>query len=217
MIRIRKSELVPQSLSAPDCSRYDGHDVQQQLYADQDGKCYLCEQQTGKDYQIEHFKPKAEGFFPELEFDWRNLFLSCPYCNGRKPNSFTNLLNPTSNNNEEIIEQRISFGTSKINLKSEVDTAEVNQTIQLLDKLLNGTPGVRDERTQILYEDIKQEITFFMELLAEYKKSRNETIKDAIIASLDIRKEFLGLKYWIIKDASGLYVEFSPYLIWNKQ
>lgn len=217
MIRIRKSEHVPQSLSAPDCSRYDGHDVQQQLYADQDGKCYLCEQQTGKDYQIEHFKPKAEGFFPELEFDWKNLFLSCPYCNGRKSNSFINLLEPTSNNIEEIIEQRISFRTSKIELKSNIDSIDVNQTIQLLDRIMNGKMGVRDKREQILYEDINQEIIFFLGLLADYKANQKETIKNAIIACLDKSKEFLGLKYWILKDAHDLYAEFKPFLTWNRQ
>lgn len=217
MIRIRKSEHVPQSLLVPNCSKYNGEDVEAQMYSDQNGKCYLCEQLTGKDYQIEHFKSKAIGFFPELEFEWSNLFLSCPYCNGRKPNSYTNLLDPTLNNIEEVIEQRISYSTGNIVLKNSAGLDNVKQTIELLDRLLNGKNGIRDKKGQILYEDINQEIIFFMGLLADYKANQERTIKSAIVACLDKSKEFLGLKYWILKDSPGLYAEFEPYLRWNKQ
>jgi uncharacterized protein (TIGR02646 family) len=106
MIRILKFPEVPASIQKPDCNRYDGQDVQDKLVADQHGKCYLCENKPHHNFVIEHLKPKAEGYYPELKYKWENLFLSCQYCNGRKPNSFL-ILDPTKINVEEIIEQRM--------------------------------------------------------------------------------------------------------------
>ncbi len=66
MIRVRKSTDTPRSLQLENCHHYDGQDVQESLYSDQYGKCYLCEQETHKTFQIEHLKPKDEGYSPEL-------------------------------------------------------------------------------------------------------------------------------------------------------
>lgn len=78
MIKVRKAKGIPGSLQKNPCTAYDGQDVQTQLITDHDGKCYLCEQLTHKSFEIEHLKPKAEGYYPELRFKWNNLFLSCP-------------------------------------------------------------------------------------------------------------------------------------------
>lgn len=45
------------------------------------GKCAYCESKIAHvDYgHIEHFRPKSR--FPELAFEWTNLFLSCAICN----------------------------------------------------------------------------------------------------------------------------------------
>ena len=216
MIRIRKSADIPQSLQVVNCSKYDGQDVQDALYEDQDGKCYLCEQKTHKDFQIEHLKAKAEGYHPELRCTWSNLFLSCPYCNGRKPNDFDELLDPTKNNIEDIIQQYIIFDKNKVELTKTQDSESIRQTINLLDILFNGKSGIRDKRGQILYDDIQREVIFFMELLNQYRSANSQTNRQAIIDSLEIHKEFLGLKYWIIKNDSAFYSEFKDYLCWNR-
>ena len=46
------------------------------------GKCAYCESRISHIAygHIEHFKPKST--FPELTFEWTNLLLSCPICNG---------------------------------------------------------------------------------------------------------------------------------------
>ena len=46
------------------------------------GKCAYCESKISHIAygHIEHFKPKST--FPELTFEWTNLLLSCPICNG---------------------------------------------------------------------------------------------------------------------------------------
>lgn len=39
---------------------------------------------------IEHRKPKAKDKFPELTFEWDNLHLACPNCNGLKSDQWDN-------------------------------------------------------------------------------------------------------------------------------
>lgn len=40
-------------------------------------RCAYCESQIFADGHIEHFRRKNERHYPELTFDWNNLFLAC--------------------------------------------------------------------------------------------------------------------------------------------
>ncbi|EIT7146298.1 HNH endonuclease [Vibrio vulnificus] len=53
-------------------------------------KCMYCESKISHiDFaHIEHYKPKAEDKFPELEFEWSNLGYACPKCNNNKSDKF---------------------------------------------------------------------------------------------------------------------------------
>lgn len=216
MIRTRKSDEVPESLNVEGCNNYDGQDVQKQLLEDHDEKCYLCEQKTGKSFQIEHLRAKAENCFPELEFEWTNLFLSCPYCNGRKPNSSKKIHPPHLHDIELLVEQRIDFPSNKIKIESLQDDEATVETIFLIDKLLNGKNGKRDVRCQTLFNDIKIEILFFMKCLGNFRREKNLENKQIVIDCLNIKKEFLGLKFWMIKDNQELFETFEPFMIWNR-
>lgn len=214
MIRIRKSNETPGSLRSSNCKKYDSEDVKEVLYSDHDGKCYLCEQATGKSFEIEHLRAKAK--YPEFEFKWNNLFLACPYCNGRKPNQLDKFFDPCTNNIEDLIEQRILFAENKIEFKGNQNSNASIQTISLLERLLNGKSGIRDFKGQLLYKDIEREIVFFMELLLAYKSDSRDINKQAVIDSINLRKEFLGFKYWIIRDDVDLFDVFKDYISWNK-
>ena len=215
MIRISKSKDIPVSLLVENCNNYDGQDVQEALVIDQHEKCYLCEQKTTKSFQIEHLKAKAAGYFPQLKYTWSNLFLSCPYCNGRKPNDF-DLLDPVSNNIEDIISHRLDLATKLITLESLRVGGQESYTVQLLDKIFNGKDTLRDIKGRILYKDLERDMVFFLELLNNYKTINNQENKQKIIDSLLITKEFLAFKYWIIKDNDSLYNDFKDYMIWNR-
>lgn len=80
MIRIARSADAPQSLVPR--SRPFGDDVRAALDRDFLGKCYLCEGLASECFDVEHLRPVVD--FPELEFDWQNLFLSHPRCNQRR-------------------------------------------------------------------------------------------------------------------------------------
>jgi hypothetical protein len=214
MIRIRKSPVTPSSLLVANCNDYSGQDVQEALVADHHQKCYLCEQKTTKSFQVEHLKAKADGFYPELKYTWSNLFLCCPYCNGRKPNDF-DLLNPIADNIEDIIYHRLDLSTKSATITSLRDGLEEDYTVCLLDRLFNGRNNLRDIKGKILFDDIEREIVFFMKILNDYKDSDTPENKQKVIDSLLITKEFLAFKYWIIKD-NAFYEDFKDHMIWNK-
>jgi uncharacterized protein (TIGR02646 family) len=215
MIRISKSDAVPPSLLAVNCNNYDGQDVQDALVADQHEKCYLCEQKTNKSFQIEHLQPKADGYFPHLKYVWTNLFLSCPYCNGRKPNEF-DLLDPLRNNIEDIISHRLDLTAKSAQIKAMRSGSKEEYTAQLLDRLFNGKNKLRDVKGRILYRDLEREIVLFLGFLNDYKTDNTPLNKQKIIDSLLITKEFLAFKYWILKDDGALYNVFKEYTVWNK-
>ncbi|RXJ76997.1 HNH endonuclease [Arcobacter sp. F155] len=53
-------------------------------------KCMYCESKISHiDFaHVEHIKPKAEGKYPELEFEWSNLGYACPKCNNEKSDKY---------------------------------------------------------------------------------------------------------------------------------
>lgn len=62
--------------------KYKNRAIKDAIVAMFHGKCAYCESKISHIAygHIEHFKPKST--FPELTFEWTNLLLSCPICNG---------------------------------------------------------------------------------------------------------------------------------------
>lgn len=89
-----------------DASIYGDDTVKDMLIEAQHRKCCFCERKTGKDGDVEHFRPKAgcrqtaksglqrPGYY-WLAYDWDNLFLSCSACNSRHKRNLFPLANPS--------------------------------------------------------------------------------------------------------------------------
>lgn len=213
MIRISKSQIVPESLT--ETQTYDGEDVQERLLHDQYRKCYLCERTRTTDFEIEHHKSKKN--FPESQQDWENLFLVCGYCNKRKASLFDNIVNPTVCNVEEEITQRIDFNR-KMALFSAIVTEESHQkTAELLNRLFNGKKGLRKIKEELFFEYTLSVINRFQKILNNYLMNPTTDNEQKVKDELQIDKEFLGFKYWIIRDNKFLYQIFHKDIIWNKQ
>ena len=209
MIKIRKNQRVPQSLTTT--KKYDGEDVKRQLLSDQDSKCYLCERLLGTDFEIEHFAGR-EG---NLINDWNNLLLSCGYCNRKKSNNYNNLLNPLHNKIEEKIQQRLNISTKKVDFYSAESSEEIESLKSLLGSIFNGVGKMRKEKEKIFYEDFVSKIDYFNELLLQYINDKTSENRDKVLGELGIDREFLGFKYWIIKDNN--VEEFYDDIVWNKR
>lgn len=216
MIRVYKDPDEPKSLAAH--KSYSGDDVVRQLRADQRGKCYLCERLTVTDFQVEHHKSQAQH--PDLVYCWNNLFLSCAYCNNKKSNLFDNMVSPTGNDIETYIEQRLDFDKSKAIFKyigGENITDEYGETISFFERVFNGTNKLRTEREQLFYNYVLSAVNTFQKMVVDWLFAPTAELEDAIRQSLDIGKEFLGFKYWIIKSNSMLLKHFGDCIKWNRE
>lgn len=213
MIRIRKSNLIPESLQKEGCTEYNREDVKKQLLADQYEKCYICERKLITDCQIEHFKSQKE--YPHLKTEWTNLLLSCNYCNGKKSNKYDGLLNPIENPIEEFIEHIDDFPRKKVLFRSKRDDVETINTIKLLSVIFNGTGISRKILEERFYEYYLSRLNSFKKLVDLFLTNPTEDYRKAIIERLQIDREFLGFKYRIIKNYPTLEHEFGEYINWN--
>lgn len=215
MIREVKSPNAPSSLSEQ--KKYDGQDVLDQLFIDHHEKCYLCELKVKQHYQVEHLKSKEN--FSALKYEWANLFLSDDYCNGKKSANFDEILTPDDNNIEDIIEQRIDSINRKALFKSAIDSVPVQKTIELLNRIFNGTyvPKLRRKREDEFFKEVERIINAFNMTLLNYLIDPNPQTEKAVRDELSIDKELLGFKYWIIKDHAELFLVFGKDIIWNKR
>ncbi len=95
----------PESKNKP--SSFYWHGVYDQLLTDlkklSGKRCAFCDRPMSPigdtEEEIEHFKPKSYNKYPELAFEWTNLYPICPKCNKIKGSRFSDLLlRPDSNN-----------------------------------------------------------------------------------------------------------------------
>jgi len=67
----------------PSSSQYGHAKIRDILHAMSSNKCFYCEGKLSEsDAEIDHYREVAE--YPELAFEWNNLYLSCSECNKRK-------------------------------------------------------------------------------------------------------------------------------------
>lgn len=212
MIRVYKSLNTPASLTST--ASYDGEDVKKQLLADQHDKCYICERYRDTDFEIEHHKSQKNH--PELIQDWNNLFMGCRYCNRKKSNDYDDILNPKDCNIEDEIEQRIDFTSKKAIFDSHVNDTEHSKTVELLNKVFNGSKRVRTIKEERFFEQAICIINRFSDLVYTYLKNPSPEMENAIKDELSIDKELLGFKYWMIHDNPSLNAVFANDMVWNR-
>jgi len=81
----------------------------------------------------------------------------------------------------------------------------------------NGTGKIRIIREERFYEYFLSRIINFQSVVNRYLSAKNNQNKEVVIEELDIKQEFLAFKYHILKQNKELFVEFLPYMIWNKK
>lgn len=212
MIRVKKNEVAPVSLS--NTTAYDGEDVRKQLLEDQQEKCYICERRVSIDFEIEH--RQSEENYEELSQNWNNLLLVCPYCNKKKLHRFDGILDPIACDIEEEILQNVDFGNNKAIFVPLYDSDAHRQTAHLLDRVFNGRAVMRTVREEKFFECFLSQINRFLVLINAFLSSPTEELNKAVADDLTVSNEYLGFKYWIIKEHPVLYRTFAENIVWNK-
>lgn len=102
--------------------------------------------------EVEHYKPKSENQYPELEFDWNNLFASCPTCNKQKEKDYKKYENtslpirPDENDYDFFKYFNINFLTGEISINENLkmaDKSRAENTIKYLGFNKGDKPASR--------------------------------------------------------------------------
>lgn len=213
MIQLQKTTIAPDSLTTK--KRYDGEDVKALLAKDQYDKCYICERQRTTDFHIEHLHSQKN--YPVERYNWENLFFACSYCNGRKSDKFDDIVNPTKEAIEEKIVQKLNYRDNKADFITNDTSETIQQTIKLLNRIFNGKQSnLRDFNEKAFFRDFSARMSVFEQAVYDYLSAPTQETKEIVRELLSIEQEFLGFKYWIIKNNPTLFREFSNNIIWNK-
>jgi bacteriophage lambda ninG protein len=211
MIRLKKSypnefeeEVNPQS-----------EKVKEKLIADQNGKCYLCERITETDFQVEHLRSRKDC--GEFERKWNNLLLACSYCNQKKGSNDI-IINPLNIDVEVAIKQKIDFENKQVqfSLVSNSENLDFKPVINLLGDIFNGNVKPRKIKEERFFDHVLAGLNLFQGVLREYIEEPTPEHAEKVRTLLNIKEEFLGLKYWIIKSNPKLEREFAKDIVWNK-
>ena len=210
MIQLQKTTTAPASLTNK--KRDDSDDVKDLLAKDHYDKCYICERQRTTDFHIEHLHSQKN--YPNERYNWDNLFFACSYCNTKKSSHFDDIVNPTKEAIEEKIVQTLNYNKADFTTN---DTSEaIQQTIELLNRIFNGKNRMRDFKEERFFEEFLRKMNKFKQAINDYLSTPTPETKQVIKELLSIKQEFLGFKYWAIKNNSTLLAEFSNDIVWNK-
>lgn len=209
MIRVYKNPVAPPALAKKLSWNHD--DVVAQLRKDQHCKCYLCERTLITDFQVDHLQSRNK--FPNLSYEWDNLFLCCSYCNGKKSDHFDKILNPALTDIEELISQTMDFPNAKaVFTNLDAPSENTDETIILLCRIFNGTTGIRNIREQAFYDYAKSRITAFQTLLLSWLETESPEAEQAITEELGRAAEFTAFKRHLIRINPRLRSRFAPHL-----
>ena len=146
------------------------------------GKCMYCESQVAHISfgDVEHYRPKAVGRYPHLEFVWTNLGYCCTRCNNAKRDQFDEdcpLIDPYS---EEPNQHLLAFGAI---VRHKAGSERGAITIQTVD--LNRAELI--ERREVRIAELQKAIDACF-------RTRSAAVREQLLAELqreaDLDKEF---------------------------
>lgn len=219
MIKIKKREVSPSI--APNLDYLEGRTapvnyqkflktncVDKPLYEDQHGKCYICGRRLCTDMTIDHLK--AVKYHRGLATAWKNLYLSCSYCNLVKGGGYEMLLNPSTNNIARVIRQEVDFeGNRFVFTPADAKDKKQFETARLLESVFNENFRMFSLKRRNFHLYAMRKMREFKDLCEAYLKDDGTEAGDAIRRELSEESEFLGLKYWMIAGDEKLRLDFA--------
>lgn len=216
MIRIDRNIVAPEILekekskSNGDYNQPEVLDALKLVFAK---KCYICENKNITSYNIEHLRPHR-NVDKDLKFGWDNLFLACAHCNNIKSDNYEHILDCTKVNIDELIAFRKNGNfawNEKIEITALENNIEVEETVDLLHKVYNGTTAMKKLESCNIRIELRKEISKFIDSINEYVEAEGEDKEDAkglIIRQLKFNSPFVAFKRWIVRDNRDALSEF---------
>ncbi|MBY6951038.1 HNH endonuclease [Clostridium botulinum] len=208
MIRVNRNIEAPEILekekakSNGDYNQPEVLDALKRVFAK---KCYICENKKITSYNIEHLRPHKKVNL-DLKFGWDNLFLACAHCNNIKSDNYEHILDCTKLDVDELIAFR-KIGNfawdEKIEITPVQSNREVDGTIDLLNKVYNGTTAMKKLESCNIRIELRKEISKFIDAINEYIEADGEDKEDArllIEKELKFNSPFAAFKRWVVRD-----------------
>ena len=215
MVKINKTPLEPLGYKISKPQDYRDNPIFALLQRDCNNKCYICEQESLTDLQVEH--RVSRKFNPALELEWNNLFLSCTHCNQVKLNHFNEILDCTVDDPEEFLEISVhSFPREYVNVAVLRNTYEATETATLLNLVHNGeAPAIRCARCHNLRKKIIETLNFLRDKISEYQTLYNPLKREyhqSIVKMIDRSAPFAAIIRTEIRNTPAYMRDFGQYL-----
>lgn len=216
MINLKRSFPAPEILKEEKQKKngsYNQKEVLDRLKQDFHNKCYICETKPGT-LNIEHLISHKGN--KDLKFDWENLFLSCGHCNNIKLNDYDNILDCTKEDVENCISYRFEplLPKAKVKIEALKDDDRVKKTVELLDKVYNGTTVLKNMESENIRKKLLDELMKFQKMIYNYEyedfdEEDKLMLLQKIKSSLKDSSEYTAFKRWMIKDVQDLKEELE--------
>jgi hypothetical protein len=214
MVKINRSPL-PTSITINSAKDYRSEPVYSLLCKDFYDKCYICEDNTSTDPEVEHRTSQSNN--AESKYDWNNLFLSCSHCNGIKSNKYDNIIDCTVVDPESHLLLAVS-NMKDIVIKTNGNIPGLQETAELLNKVYNGIQSlITDSGCAKLRSKVFKEASEFRNLIVRYFREENNNIKRIYKRQISERMQrsstFAAFKRKIIRDQPDLAQTFQQDLV----
>jgi hypothetical protein len=180
-------------IDKPKCSQsYRNEDLFEAFDRDFFAKCYLTEKAFSNSYamDVEHFRAKAFDQYPELKYEWSNLYPADHDANMVKPriDPVGGYLDPceVGDDVEKEIKYSIAYlGEVHFEAKNSLNIKAVN-TANLLDRIHNGDDYASNQKTKNLRDLIDKRRNEILELIVDWlgAEKRNDSQME-----FDLRKK----------------------------
>lgn len=213
MVKIERSYPAPESLK--DKKSYREKDVIERLLEDFHGKCYICELDKLTDINVEHLRPHKGNTYLDLKFDWDNLFLSCPHCNGiKKKEEYDNMILDCCKVDPE---EKINFefkGTDIRVFSKNFEDKEASKTANLIYEVFNlKNTGIRIYTSDFRFKELQKEMTLLFTLLEKLKNNKDDVLNLKILKEILKRKSrFAAFKRDYVRKNIKNYLELEKFV-----
>ncbi|MBC0855172.1 HNH endonuclease [Pantoea stewartii] len=159
MFNVTRPQPAPLSLALK--KSYNDPDVIKALRTMFHSKCYLCEQDSVSNPEVDHFVPHRK--VDSLKYGWDNLYYICRRCNGIKSNTHINLLDCVSvaNISDEIEHYAGNAYVGEIIIKaSQVSPSQ--QTLNTIELLMECYNSENTSLREISKESLLEKLLFHL-------------------------------------------------------
>lgn len=150
-----------------------------------------------RNFHVEHYRPKAEDKFPELEHEYTNLFFACSICNGFKSDDWKNEPSPELDNESYPDPSKVDYSEFLfMDAMQLVDSKHITGKYIIQRLFLNRPQLILERKSFVLHEILKQESEKLKAIAVEIKKlEENNPLVDGLITMIETATLLIEEKY----------------------